>query len=505
MKLIVSILSFALFTSTLIYSIPPNDDEYLFDVPLVCKEYPMAAKNIFRYNCDNSNLYILGEPFKLLSFYYTGAGATILHYPFYKLINNHNSTRFLGLTLLFFTSLFAARLTKTKLWMSLLIVGCSYPLAYQSLFDTGPVAFQCMSIFGLPYLLSVILAEESKKKRIFLSLVLGFWAFFALEQKAIFALALPSTALLFFAFYDRKTTFKNLISAVLPGLLLFAVLTGLLFSGKTQWGSTYFNDIVGLGKITEDKASKETVYEHAIFFIDGYLTNLFHFSHRHFVTDLYPSRYISLAIISLMFISISSCLYFATKPRRERFYLWTLSAGLVFFLIAQTKGSWAGHHIIFVFPFVLSQVLSSLSSLQEKLPRASTIVLSLILLLNASLILIIDKKNFHDDSSWGKLEIYKILDDKDFSKKHIVAHLDWGSYLADSLYGPKDQFVVSIEPLWSENTMKDLIKIAKEADRKIAIMKKVKTDSNFEIVKSHLPTLEKAPTNTRTWELWVEP
>lgn len=431
----------AIFTGLIIFKISPSMDEFLPYHQLAC--IVNKTQSLFRESCTQHNLILFGKSMQLRSFTYVGFSNSILYLPFYLIWKSYLSARVLKLIFLVATAIISAKIVKADWKIALLITCCFFPFSFQMLVDTGPIAFQCLTIVVLIYIFSKI------KNGLAEGLMAGIIAFFAVEQKLFFLpFLLPTFVYALIVFGDKKNIvkyvkfFSTLILVV--GLGVFLLLTA-----KTEQGISYYSELFG-------RFSQIGIFdfrgqaEHFSIF-KPFFSSFYNFAER--ITDTSAvfdfSTFYFYLILSL--VAVSS-FYIMTK-NKQKDELKKATAGILalilgMFLLSLSKESARAHHLAIILPFFLLLLLSSISILQEKrkiLGYAAVIFLILpnLLILNRTINL-----TPYSQDDWSRLELIKFVNNMESKNAFVVT--DWGIYYLLALYA-KPSTPVYFEDLNSKN------------------------------------------------------
>jgi hypothetical protein len=507
----------------IVFWVPPNMDEYLAYQPIACHAYPEARNHTFREGCQNYDLEVLGTWLPLRAYWYIGVASSAFYLPLFWVWPHYLSGRLMGLASLILAVAGASELTGSGFAISLIVIGMFFPMAYQTIADTGPVGFQCVLVFWIPILMRTIGSGKKWRRTWILSAILGLVTFAGLEQKPFFALILPSVIGLgaYIAITDGNSvkqsggavaTVSRLAPRFLPALAVGTALSVLIFSSRTRYGDPYWEYLLSRSASFSwyDLAGQfNRLGEH----FGSYLLNFGGFAHRTYGDAQVGTIAPTLGIWGLM-------VYAALRGglRTRRFVIACFAAGIcVAFLLSRNLAVWAGHHWVFVTLFPAVAALGGLAELQRTRPALARGIAFAIAVTNIAVLASTLVRQPLADSNWERLEAIRAVDEPEFAREHVVSHLDWGTFSIDALYGPREQLVTYNEPLNNSAELETLIQLAGRTGRRLAFVRRSDTVSNWAMILSRIPGLrrtwpgESQDISSRSqsapvshWEVWAE-
>lgn len=440
--------------------VPYDMDEFLVHAQLARFSHPGSELNTFResplkYDLMPTGIWSWLPLLPLLCYEYVGSFPGLLYAPLYALFPEPWSARFIGICLLAIQGWAIAKLVGISWrWSFLMLVLCM-PYTYQHIVDFGQLSLQTTSVF-------------------LVLLLLRAWASKLHERRAAWLYPVLAGALLFLCFWTRPSYIAILVplllvmlhtviiawrSGVKRGTLLFhvalctltfSVPTHLLFTATYPTGRSYYESLRSVG-LSDDRYSIFRIIINTLLLMTEHLTQL---ASTTKVIQQFPeglSRWVS----SIFWFLVALVLWQGSSnkahgsndrqglPRPTRaidgyLFLAMVSAILVGFF----EVSWAMHHVILIFPFLL--LAFALAAKYFKFHQHhffSSLVLSAIAISNLYLYSLIPHIPPFPDRLRNASEFNRYINEH-FSKDRVVAVIDWGFYYTKALYGPKDQVVV---------------------------------------------------------------
>jgi hypothetical protein len=517
---------FVVVCGLLMFNVPPMMDEMMPYHVLSCLSHPGAHYNSFSQPCDGSlDLTILKMKLPLRAFAYVGAFSSLLYAPAFELVRNFHSARFLGVVSIVVCGVGIWRLTRASPLTVLAVVGLSFPFVFQMMTNTGHVGFQCSLVVWIPILLRKLMCAERRIQALGLSLLVGGLLFLGIEQKPLFLLFIPTVVLVGFLLSvpeDRglASHLGPFVRRLLPAGILTASLTLLLFSAST----TRFVD--GARPI---KGSEES-YWHALASpqsgvltpgpLSTFLLDLSRFSHRlfdvnsssltdtpHFVTDLVDTA----VFWSIVLVALLGCLLVEARSGtsgqswiKRPVVIFAGAAVIIWCSLVgfESHGVWGGHHVVFVFPYLLAALCVSLETLAA---RRRTLLLFTLVLTQLFLFAGLFQKKPVWFADWERVEILDYIESTGVGPSSVVAHVDWGTYYPSALYADRDEVVVNVRGLQDEATFRQLKEIAQTTKRSLLFVKAAKSGVDwrrFQRSFDGLALVKAAGNSDSGWELW---
>lgn len=565
---IYSVLSLSILALLLIiFIVPPNMDEYLPYHQIARFFYPNSVEHTFREPCDDSfDIKVFGVKLPLRSYPYCGFSEGLRYLPFFLISKSYISARIMKLILILLMFYSVIRLTKIQPIYVMALMLFNLPLMFQMLIDTGPVAYQICLTALVPFLLSrtknVVVACAVG---VLLYFGLETKAIFAISLIPISVITLIYIWEDFFK-SDKKGKIKIIIG-LSSTVLVFLVLSIVTFTGKTKHGDYYFKSIIGRPAISLLNFAEQI--EHFDNNLSLYFKSFLNFGHRVFQTENKPD-FFTIVILSSYFALIASGLAVFIKRKKldknnflkyhsalaQRFvkngnsretpnirqgygsifdsiyrgknriiidkisnipeigkdYALLLANLIGFIFVAwfvnRSSESWAGHHIVLSFPFLIIGLIYGVKILKNYFPKFAVILVSIAVISNIITGVNLLKSSPHPTDDRSKIKIINYLNDKNLSKNNIYVVIDWGMYYIQSLYGQKDQTVLYIDPLENNSQIDDVVKIARKGDKDVIFILRNSFGyhSGLELIKKNFDEVDRIRTGNLLsddpWQLW---
>jgi hypothetical protein len=203
----------------------------------------------------------------------------------------------------------------------------------------------------------------------------------------------------------------------------------------------------------------------------------------------------------------------AVRPRALALVLGASGAAFAgtLVLVNLNRLTWGGHHVVGACAFLLvGLAFASRALWSAGARRAVLVLLAVALLAAAGSLRGIVARPPHPLSSWDLVAIHEHLDvPGGLAQDHVVVALDWGSYYLKSLYGPREQLVVYVDPLRDRAEVRRLRALARRHARKLAFVRRRQTSADWNVLATEIPTLARQDVpgvgRDADWQLWVEP
>jgi hypothetical protein len=507
-------LLFAGVVSLLVFQVPPMMDEMQPYHLISCLFYPNAHYNTFLQPCDGSlDLTVLGLKLPLRAFTYVGATSSLLYFPLFALVRNFHSARFLGALFILLALAGIRRLTRASPLTVLAVAGLSFPLAFQMMTNTGHVALQCALLVWVPVLMRDAMLAERRSRILALNLSIGALLFLGVEQKPFFMLFIPTLALVGFLLSAPadQSPLRHLVPFVrrlAPAGALLGSLLLLLFSARTHAGKSYWEELPSV----PDRPPGPIV---------PYLLDLSRFAHRLFEAPCCalgrsPNLATDIACTAIFWavvlVALATGLQLSRRPSARALVASLRQPALVLaggslliwcsLLIFWKHGVWAGHHVVFVFPYLLSALCLALEALA---PKTRALLLSALVLSQLGLFAGLLQKKPAWHANWERVELLDHLTESGLGRTSIVAHVDWGTYYLSALYGDREQIVVNPHSPETEETFRQLKDLARETKRSIVFVRTAKGMVDWRFIQrafDHLELIHSVGDAQTGWELW---
>lgn len=546
---IVSLLFGIIFSLSIIIKTPPTMDEFLPYHQFARFFFPGSKEHKFREPANDSfDITIFGLKLPLRSYPYVGYSESLRYLPFYILSRSYISSRIMKFILILLLLFSLWKLTKIPFHFASILLLFNLPIIFQMIIDTGPVAYQLMISLLIPLIIK-------STKNIFLSILSGILIYFAFELKTIFfylsfPIALISFSLIIKDFVNEslKEKIKRIIF-ILVIVISFLIPTLLTITGKTKYGRPYYKEL------TENRHSTplfdyEEQCKHYQESFKIYFDSFMNFGHR--VYGTFKEGKILTLLIFLIFLAIFLLLVFIYIFQKEinkyiffkkndffhhklhynkmdiiRYkYKKFLNENLkkkysyefiisiisllcfifVFININRMPDSWAGHHIILSFPFLILSIAFAVKIVYAVLPKPTIILLLFLMVFSSILLTNLLSKNPLPTDDRSKIKILNYLNNKKIAKENIYVVIDWGIYYISSIYGPSEQIVLYIDPLNSISQMIDIEKIAQRKRRNITFILRKYAGSNIDFIEEYFKNVNQIENSNLNesdlWQLW---
>jgi hypothetical protein len=146
--------------------------------------------------------------------------------------------------------------------------------------------------------------------------------------------------------------------------------------------------------------------------------------------------------------------------------------------------------------------------LKNYFPKFAVIMITIAAISNIILGVSLLQKNPHPTDDRSKIKILNYLNDGALSKNNIYVVIDWGMYYIQSLYGPKDQTVLYIDPLNSVSQINSVKKIAAKGDKNVIFILRTNYGyhSGLDLIKKNFDKVDRIQTanllSNDLWQIW---
>ncbi len=497
--------------------VPYNTDEFIHYHALLCHAYPFNALNTFTGACGGLDLNLLntGWILPLRAYLYSGSFPSLYYLPLFWLWPSPISARLLNVFLLLLQSIVLAKLFRLKTWHVFLGLLLFFPYAFQHIVDTGPVAFQILTV----YLCALLFDRWMERPVLRYPLIIAVLLFLAIWTKLIFFALLPGIAILFLlAVWRRPPATANFIVQFLGGTLLFlALMAALLLSSSPSDPSVY--------PLLQQFFEKGGQYGLREFFnvlphltVTKALLNPLVATHR--IYDVWPVAESGLVTlyIALLYLSVPLLCTWALRIKELRkaaqYTLLTFALfPLTFFLIAHTKITWAMHHAILAFPFLILAALGLLSMLLQaqsaqavRLKKTMLGMLGFFVALNLFWFALFPAQAVQSSDDPSKVRINALLHNDNAAQGYFFVITDWGMYFYQGLYGAHDQSVLYMNGIYRQEEFAALKKLSLEHRRKMLFIVNAKAKTtDLALIRTHFSLTRCAALSEHdAWQVWYE-
>ena len=465
--------------------VPLNMDEFLFYHPIICNYYPWNKLNTFRESCQGFDLNFLnmGPIIPLRAFPYIGSFPCIYYYPIFLIWKSPLSARLVGVIFLMLQAFLLSKIFRIRALFVFLGLLLFFPYFFQHMVDTGPIGFQTTCIFLLYFLANKWFTTITIGYPLFIAVII----FLNIWTKPTFFWLLPGISIIFLLqiwenrhklFSKKESILLFIQQAALSILLLIALLSILFLSTEPSNSSVrpYINLIGDLHYYTFQELLRGDWLSSGVV---RALINPLEATQRIF--EPLPPTLLTYLWDILLYLWVPLILVILWKHSFLRQNLIStvilyISFILTLFIIIRTKNSLHMHHAILAFPFLILSILSIISlvinnKLLDKIgyfQKRFLIMLPVIFyILNAIFFNTFYKQPIrnHDDPS--KVVVNSLLNSTDLAKKYFYVVIDWGMYYYQGLYGPKEQSVLYMEPLFLQGQIDQLKELSRSHNRKL--------------------------------------
>ena len=504
--------------------VPYEMDEFIHYHPLLCHYYPGNLLNTFRGGCSIYDLNVLntGIILPLRSFYYSGSFPALYYLPLFLLWRSPISARWMGLLFILIQSVLLSKLYKRRLpavFASLLVF---FPYLFQHMVDTGPVAYQITTV----YLSAYLFRRWHEKGSNLAAVTAGLILFLGLWTKLTELWLLPGIGVLFvFSFLEHKGNLLDLRPAVQwlsglfqlppPGLpplqrgsatepavsaprsrfmaqLVLFLCTFIALSGvlllSTSPSDPAVHPLIKQLNDSEHREIPEIDDEFWSIPIVRAFVNPLEATQRIYQVTAPGSlayaydAFIYLGPLMLLFLAM------LRRPRRWGRIVRGLILYVAFLLTAAivlaTKQSWAMHHAILSFPFLILCAFEGLECFRvEKKPHwieglARKAFVVAYILLNAAWFLLFPIQHVQIFNDGSKTTVNHLLQNPVLAERYFYVVLDWGMYYYQGLYGADGQSVLYMRELRDKSQIQSLKTLADEHKRKLLFILDSKESSS---------------------------
>ncbi|MDO8469053.1 MAG: hypothetical protein Q7S29_04830 [Candidatus Peribacter sp.] len=465
--------------------VPYNMDEFLYYDTILCHRFP---GNNFHGNCDPFQLKILGTSLiaPLRSYDYVGSFPALYFLPIVLLWSSPLAARLLGMVFLIAGGFLAARAFsfKPKYVVPALIL--TFPYLFQHLVDTGPIGVQIFFVFLLYVLLDRWCTTQRWRTIGAITLVtfLGIWT------KPTFFWFAPGLAifLLVHVVRHRQKLRMPVHRRVFlrQGAAALAVLFGLLV-------------LLFLSSAPDDPAVRpffqqlmnSQSYSFSEFVRGAWLTSpsLYAFLHPLEATQrIYAvlpetalSRLFSIVHYFTVPVVLLALAVFARKfPRRTLILPAALYVSflLTIMMVIRTKDSWAMHHAILSYPFLILSILATIRCALDANLSIHRRWIHVMLLawgtafveLNITFFALFPTQTYQVHTTPEKLMVQRIINTGSIPGRTIVLTLDWGMFYYSGLFGSSQKSVLFEWGLDDPHRVEYLQNLAREHNRKLVML-----------------------------------
>lgn len=504
------------------YLLPYSMDEFSQFSPITCLYYPYNKLNIFREACGQYDLKFvfpfLGErTLPLRAFSYVGSLQALLYFPIFLIWKSPLSARLLGMFWLVAEAHVLALLFPAvrRRWIFFGLVGFFFYFLMHVV-DRGPIGPQFFFIFLSYWLLCRWATTLHLRYIVWLAfiMVMGLWLkpTYVGPAVGVFIVGVVYIGGRFRAlFLTPKFLYRFLIQFA-AGLLAFGVFWSVIFLGKTAKGGAYYlifkqGAVFSLADILQGSIFSGHSW--------GMLWNMWQANAlgRWEPVPQPTITSVSYTLVTLLVVPALMAGLFTSRRLTLRqmvepaiFYVTFL---FVLGTVLLSKAAWAVHHLMLAFPFLILSFLSLFDICRRVLGRiwAGWYVAGCALLaVNGIAFATYFAQPIRPNDSFARQVVHHVLYSPDLSSRYIYVIVDFGMYFYQGLYGNRDQSVLFILPLNSEEHIAKLRQISAAQGRKLLFVHRTGwSETNRELIASSfdLYRCNAIPENA-TWQILLE-
>ncbi|TSC79362.1 MAG: hypothetical protein G01um101425_642 [Candidatus Peregrinibacteria bacterium Gr01-1014_25] len=499
--------------------VPYNMDEFIHYDAILCHWFP---GNNWHGQCDpwQLNVLNLGWVLPVRAYGYSGSFPALYFLPIHLLWRSPLAARMLGLGFLALGAVISARAMGLK-WRPV-VVGMllTFPYAFQTIVDTGPIGYHILSIYLL-YVLLERWCATLQTRYITLATIavfLGIWtkfAYFWMAPGLAIILALHAWERRAFLLKREhlRTAAKHLFGC---GFCLIVALSVLLLSTRpgNPADMPYMNELLGSPAYTIGEMLRGAWFQSNIL---NMLIQPLDATHRVFILKSPHVLSLLYSVLAYGFVPAAIAALFLAGERRliRRPLVLYVAFIATILMIMRTKNAGAMHHAILSYPFLILATLAAQRALCDAAcsfawrGRIRHLIAGwsvAFVTVNLALIGVMTTQQVNSDSSADKQAIHTLLNAGDVSGKYMVATLDWGMFYYQGLFGHDDQSVLFEWGLKDENRIRYLQDIAREHGRKLLFAYQRDTSANIDMITSLVP-VERCSgiPESSAWQMLAEP
>ena len=505
--------------------IPYCMDEFGGYHTIMCHHYPFNKINTYRESCNAYDLKLFNTnivlPLRVGQ--YIGSFPCLYYYPLFLLWKSPVSARFLGIIFIFLQAIilgYTFRLNKLSVFFALLLF---FPYLLQHLIDTGQIGYQITSIFFLYFLINRWCTTLELRYPICASVVL----FLGIWTKLSYFWYAPGILMLFLlqVWENKETIFQKKNTLLFFGQLFVSLITlggllSILFlsTSPSNPNEKYINVPLSYGTYSI-KELLSTAWQRSK--ILGLLLNPYAAVERIYDFELPSANLLCYVYDILIYLSIPIALFILWKKSSASKY--RLIAPTVMYaaflltvvMILRTQASRHMHHAILSFPFLILSAILLIKYILQFVQVHNNLILPKILLIRWFIFFVMLNTFFFSTFWWSPVppvqdasrnEINKFLNNSTLAKNYFYVVIDWGMYYYQALYGPKEQSVIYMEPLDSQDLIDQLKNLKATYKRKLLFIYNSRTpESNMDLIHSSF-LVERCKTinENLVWQILIE-
>lgn len=446
----------------------------------------------------------------LRSYGYIGIVPGILFFPILKLWPAPPALRVAGIILLLFQSWLIQRTFRIDMRVALLVLLFMMPYAFQNIVDTGPVAFQLASVFLIYHLAGQWMSglENYSRRSAGFPLAIGVCMFLGIWSKLSYFFMLP--AVLALIAYEVATNIRKILACgrmkalALHSLLLSAsaaVPSFMLLNSRQTDGVKYYELILRSETISVLDLKAWCGQAKLIL---AYFSNPYYAAQEVFVTK----GALRLEGIGLVAIIAAIILLGTFKLRRRKepvsFILLNLSLFFVtLFLLTLSRRTWAMHHVVLSFPFLLMAVFQVFARLSSD--KGIVLLLIALLAVNAGLYARLPMLPVYDFAHPAATKINRMLNER-YSENYVFIFLCEELYHCQVLFKGREQRVLYPGAYWESSRIGEMKDVLSRLGRKVLFITRRGNDMALRMIRTEFPICRelKMDFDPGLWSIWRE-
>ena len=401
---------------------------------------PFNHDEFFMYTVDHRrDLALIGNTYlPLRSLSYVGSFSIIMYQPLRHIWNSPYSARLMGLLALIFQAMLLQKLFNIRRDHAFLFLILFMPYAFQHMVDTGPIIYHTTAIFLILYLTKLWKNTTTKLSGWKYTLSISLILFLCIWIKLSFFFILPGILILisYALFFNPQLNPYTKKIRILQLLVMLAVMTlptyVLLNATDITTHQHYYTILTQTQRLQPLSIAWNNHFWNLLV---GYYLNPLQAAHRVFMIQalyswqgfLYCELYISILIATLCS---------ATKTNIIANICMPLLAFLVtIFLLITSQETWAMHHVVLSFPFLIIAIFNAMKDTPTRL--LYKIIFILFCITNLTLYLNILRLSPEKHTIPVDLKLFNAVMEN--SQYKNICFLDWGMGSPLELYNNTKQ------------------------------------------------------------------
>ncbi|MFH1443868.1 MAG: hypothetical protein ABIG34_00570 [Candidatus Peregrinibacteria bacterium] len=466
--------------------VPYNMDEFIHYDTILCHLY---LGNNYDHLCDPFALNLLnsGLILPLRAFHYSGSFPALYFLPVLFIWNSPLAARLLGLLFLMTGGAIAARAFGFRPRIVVPALMLTFPYLFQHLVDTGPVGIHILFVFLLYVLLDRWCAKQRWRTIITIALV----TFAGLWTKLVFFWFAPGLLLFLLIHIVRnwavlrgsgrrgRFVLQGAVALMILGLLMTVLLLSTAADDSTV--RPFLDQIMSSQSYSLSEMLRGTWIE--------WSPSWYAFLHpleatqRVYEVMLVPRLSRVFWIIHYLFVPFILLLLalFARGLSRRALVLPAVlyvSFLLTLMMIIRTQDSWAMHHAILSYPFLILATLATIRVALGACASRSRLWLRAILFMwgatfivvNLFLYALFPTQTYQFHNTPQKHMVQRIINTGSIPDRTMVLTLDWGMYYYAGLFGSSNKSVLFEWGMNAIDHIEYMQDLARENNRKIVLL-----------------------------------